>query len=420
MLKFIQYTDADIKYTQHNIKAYGKELSSDQRKVITKKYGSIKSDHLNFLSRTSILIEFLLYLFILLGIVTAFSLWANSSESGNNQTTFADFLVGFFIYGAFVILLLHLILVTLRYRNYERYIQKDGTLITTFSKRSITWVGYKMTTSWIERYENNITGAVYFGAGLLVVTVGFRGLGEKMDTLGFPFPHFLMDSEGALKLGVIFVALFMEFALLLLLAVVTFFKDEAEGKGKVGECDTTTIESLLALILEAIKSFNGSFDVWGKANDVRVISIDSKLSDVTNIKNLLSDVIVSETIVSENGDVIKKLKSVSVFNDNLKVINLRLDITYLNRVFKDLINLLNTVAPKNVVDISIAVGKIQTAVKEVSELIKDQELKSQMEAFNDSIKKIKDTLGIALVKSGNETQPKIEEENNETQPNTNQ
>lgn len=89
-----------------------------------------------------------------------------------------------------------------------------------------TAFGKYMVYKFIPQYANNVYGLVYMGAAILIIIVGLRGLGAAAYSIPI-VPKFLMD-EASKKIDVNYVmfALFLEFFLLLLMALVTFFTPE--------------------------------------------------------------------------------------------------------------------------------------------------------------------------------------------------
>jgi hypothetical protein len=67
---------------------------------------------------------------------------------------------------------------------------------------------------------NVVPAAVYGGAGLLVLIVGLRGLGDVSSFI----PQFFLGADGRLSPGVVGVGLICEFILLMLMAYVVLVK----------------------------------------------------------------------------------------------------------------------------------------------------------------------------------------------------
>ncbi len=92
-----------------------------------------------------------------------------------------------------------------------------------------TAFGRFMVYTVVSKYANNIQGFVYMGAAILIIIVGLRGLGELAGQLS-AVPKFLLDHEGVkIDPNWVMIALFLEFFLLMILAVVTFFTPEEYG-----------------------------------------------------------------------------------------------------------------------------------------------------------------------------------------------
>ncbi|KAB2909254.1 MAG: hypothetical protein LC102_00640 [Ignavibacteriales bacterium] len=98
-----------------------------------------------------------------------------------------------------------------------------------------TAFGRFMVYTVVERYANNIQGFVYMGAAVLIIIVGLRGLGTVAGELAV-VPKFLLDAEGSkIDPNWVMAALFLEFFLLMILAVVTFFTPEDYGHAAPAE-----------------------------------------------------------------------------------------------------------------------------------------------------------------------------------------
>jgi len=85
-----------------------------------------------------------------------------------------------------------------------------------------TALGKYMTNSFVPRYSNNIMGLVYVGAAVLIIVVGLRGLGTLAGKVSL-IPSFLIGVDGKIDPYWVMFALFLEFTMLLFLAMVTFF-----------------------------------------------------------------------------------------------------------------------------------------------------------------------------------------------------
>ncbi len=94
-----------------------------------------------------------------------------------------------------------------------------------------TAFGRYMVYTFIPSYANNVAGVVYMGAAFLIIIVGLRGLGKVAGTLSV-IPRFMLTEKGTLDPNWVVAAILLEFTLLMLLAIVTFFTpEEAHGHG---------------------------------------------------------------------------------------------------------------------------------------------------------------------------------------------
>lgn len=75
----------------------------------------------------------------------------------------------------------------------------------------------------IEKNENRVNGLVYFGASILIIIVGLRGLGTIAGEIPI-VPRFLIAPDNKIDPNFVMAALFLEFALLVLMAVVNYLK----------------------------------------------------------------------------------------------------------------------------------------------------------------------------------------------------
>ena len=85
-----------------------------------------------------------------------------------------------------------------------------------------TFIGKFMVYKFIPKYANNVMGLVYLGAALLIIIVGLRGLGSLAGTVGL-IPDFLIGPDNKIDPYWVMFALLVEFAMLFLLGIVTFY-----------------------------------------------------------------------------------------------------------------------------------------------------------------------------------------------------
>lgn len=100
-----------------------------------------------------------------------------------------------------------------------------------------TAFGRYMVYKFIPQYANNVYGAVYMGAAVLIIIVGLRGLGTVASQIGI-VPGFLLGEDGKVDATYVMAALFLEFALLMIMAIVTFFTPEEEPNHGNGSGET--------------------------------------------------------------------------------------------------------------------------------------------------------------------------------------
>ena len=342
-------------------------------------------DRLNKLIKSSCYTELVLYLFLICSIISAITLWVLNATGTiiDKQVTLIVFVLGISLIS--LTFLINGILLRRRYSIGERYIIKGDP--EELSRRSLSILGYKMTTSYINRYENNITGLVYFGAGLLVIVVGLRGLGNKIEKLGFPFPSFVIEDK-SLALWVIFVALFLEFSLLVCLAVFTFFKDEKENNMDSVKIDESGGRSAQPLSIDNFKEL------------IKLSQHQPLKVDFSELEGLLATMNSNIT----KGLMVRDRENPKAYVSYLKEINTKMEPDNLNSVFTQSLKELSTLNPAPLVQISVAINTISKAVNDVSDKLKDEGLYAQLENFNKSIKNIKETLGVKLSEGNNGSQ----------------
>lgn len=342
-------------------------------------------DRLNKLIKSSCYTELVLYLFLICSIISAITLWVLNATGTiiDKQVTLIVFVLGISLIS--LTFLINGILLRRRYSIGERYIIKGDP--EELSRRSLSILGYKMTTSYINRYENNITGLVYFGAGLLVIVVGLRGLGNKIEKLGFPFPSFVIEDK-SLALWVIFVALFLEFSLLVCLAVFTFFKDEKENNMDSVKIDESGGRSGQPLSIDNFKEL------------IKLSQHQPLKVDFSELEGLLATMNSNIT----KGLMVRDRENPKAYVSYLKEINTKMEPDNLNSVFTQSLKELSTLNPAPLVQISVAINTISKAVNDVSDKLKDEGLYAQLENFNKSINNIKETLGVKLSEGNNGSQ----------------
>ncbi len=159
-----------------------------------------------------------------------------------------------------------------------------------------TAFGRYMVYTFIPSYANNVSGVVYMGAAFLIIIVGLRGLGKVAGQLSI-IPRFMLTEKGSLDPNWVVAAILLEFTLLMLLAIVTFFTPEGDAHAAPKEETPAAprpdfqrdIRDLKDLTDEEIKMVNEYLDKFE--------SISKRINEIqmTNIKALseLKEVIKS-------------------------------------------------------------------------------------------------------------------------------
>ncbi|HOJ19208.1 MAG TPA: hypothetical protein PLT92_11670 [Ignavibacteriaceae bacterium] len=343
-------------------------------------------DRLNKLIKSSCYTELVLYLFLICSIISAITLWVLNATGTiiDKQVTLIVFVLGISLIS--LTFLINGILLRRRYSIGERYIIKGDP--EELSRRSLSILGYKMTTSYINRYENNITGLVYFGAGLLVIVVGLRGLGDKIEKLGFPFPSFVIEDK-SLALWVIFVALFLEFSLLVCLAVFTFFKDEKENNMDSVKIDESGGRSGQPLSIDNFKEL------------IKLSQHQPLKVDFSELEGLLATL---NTNVSK-GLIYRDRENPTRNYPYLDIINKKIEFENLKNIFASGLQELASIDPSNVTEFSVAIEKISKSLNGISSKLNENKLQEQLISFNKTIMEIKQTLGVKFNDGNNGNKP---------------
>jgi len=101
-----------------------------------------------------------------------------------------------------------------------------------------------MAYNFIPKHANKVNGLVYFGASILIIVVGLRGLGSLAGKVSV-IPQFLIGHDGKIDPTWVLTALLIEFSMLLLLGFVTFFTPSENGVKKHsgnGQIDTSDMK----------------------------------------------------------------------------------------------------------------------------------------------------------------------------------
>ena len=158
-----------------------------------------------------------------------------------------------------------------------------------------TAIGKFMTFKFIPKYSNNVMGLVYLGAAILIIIVGLRGLGAIAGTVGL-IPSFLIGADNKIDPYWVMLALLLEFGMLFLLGIVTFYTpseyvdilhtDEDEVKIKSSAKDLKNelrdLKDFADEEMRVIEDYVEKFDSLSqKVRDIQLSSIQaiSKMKD---------------------------------------------------------------------------------------------------------------------------------------------
>lgn len=141
-----------------------------------------------------------------------------------------------------------------------------------------TGFGKWMVYTVIPNYSNNVQGVVYVGAAILIIIVGLRGLGSVAGSIPI-VPGFLInEADNKVDVNFVMMALFLEFFLLLILSIVTFFTPEeshghapaahAPVSSEGGKLDLSSLKQELSqfrhVAEEEIRAVDAYIDRMGK------------------------------------------------------------------------------------------------------------------------------------------------------------
>jgi hypothetical protein len=143
------------------------------------------------------------------------------------------------------------------------------------------------------RLARIVPAAVYAGAGLLVLIVGLRGLGNISSFV----PHVFLGIDGRLSPAVVGIGLTAEFILLMLMAYLIFSRSrdarqERYGRNRVTETATDMIEDTQAMDRK-VETLVGDLAILGQKFE-RLIESEQRLFKALN------DHVEAETSVRKN------------------------------------------------------------------------------------------------------------------------
>lgn len=148
-----------------------------------------------------------------------------------------------------------------------------------------TAFGRYMVYTFIPNYANNIQGLVYMGAALLIIIVGLKGLGTAAYKIPIVPPFLLDHATQKVSSTWVMIALFLEFTLLMVLAIVTFFTPEepvgGDHHGEPAKAAAPVSDAEVAKAKQTITDLRGVVDAEMKA-------INDQLSNLENINKKLT------------------------------------------------------------------------------------------------------------------------------------
>ncbi len=111
----------------------------------------------------------------------------------------------------------------------------------------------KSKGNFAENHSNKVMGLVYIGAAILIIVVGLRGLGSIVGDLSV-IPRFLIDAKShKIHSNYVLFALFLEFFMLLLLALVTYITPQEKTKEEIEKPSINSSQSLIEFRTELAK-----------------------------------------------------------------------------------------------------------------------------------------------------------------------
>ncbi len=150
-----------------------------------------------------------------------------------------------------------------------------------------TAFGKYMVYEFIPNYSNNVMGIVYMGAAILIIVVGLRGLGKVAGQLAV-VPGFLIGPDGKIDPSYVMGALFLEFFLLFILAIVTFFTpEEMHGHGHEAHSESKAEQSIP---VSKIPQFRDEMQQLKTMADEELRTIDNYLTKFEELSKKLQKI----------------------------------------------------------------------------------------------------------------------------------
>ena len=152
-----------------------------------------------------------------------------------------------------------------------------------------TAFGRYMVYKFIPQYANNVSGIVYMGAAVLIIIVGLRGLGSVAGQIAI-VPKFLLGGDGKILPTYVMAALFLEFSLLLILAIVTFFTPEEVHEGDKHEKGAEVEAEVRKLARFESPDFEKELERMKRLTDEEVKMIETYLDKFDGISKKINDI----------------------------------------------------------------------------------------------------------------------------------
>jgi hypothetical protein len=152
-------------------------------------------------------------------------------------------------------------------RTLKTYYEKDGDIkpgpkADPEDWRSKTPFAKWMINVFVPKFENNVEAFAYWGAGLLIVVVGLRGIK-------------ILGPEHS---GIVLLALLLEFTLISLLGFTLFFKPEDNSVGGGGDHKHQDLQDKYAELAEDVEVLKTSLE----GAELKVTGIMAKLKEIKN------------------------------------------------------------------------------------------------------------------------------------------
>ncbi len=144
------------------------------------------------------------------------------------------------------------------------------------------------------KHQNKVLALVYIGAAVLVIIVGLRGLGTVVGDLSI-VPRFLID-EATRKIdsNVVMFALILEFFMLILLSLTTFFIPQ----------ETKTEKTADDAIIKDLKTLNNYKEELEKLKNYTALELKMLRSYLDEYEELSKKM---SKIQSENFESLKRI-----------------------------------------------------------------------------------------------------------------